>query len=148
VAPAGPAGPGTGTVTIAAGVTTVGRSHALKANAANTAENTIEYFMNIPFDCLTKTATWTDLRAPGDAGMNICHIGAPLCSPARITAILRSPARSMDGSTPAPIQKDPAYVCWRTEHPRTPRNTVAAPASYFFLLPEVDWRVQALGSCS
>src|SRR5450759_4711969 len=56
VAPVGPAGPGTGTVTTAAGVTTVGLSHALNASAISTAENTIEYFMRIPFDCLTKTA--------------------------------------------------------------------------------------------
>jgi len=32
----------------AAGVTTVGRSQALKASAANTAEKTIAYFMRIP----------------------------------------------------------------------------------------------------
>src|SRR5665811_1731022 len=56
VAPVGPAGPGTGTVTTAAGVTTVGLSHALNASAITTVENTIEYFMRIPFDCLTKTS--------------------------------------------------------------------------------------------
>jgi len=48
VAPVGPAGPGTGAVTTAAGVTTVGLSHALKASAISTAENAIEYFMRIP----------------------------------------------------------------------------------------------------
>src|SRR5476651_10183 len=53
-APVAPAGPGTATT--AAGVTTVGLSHALNASAISTAENTIEYFMRIPFDCLTKTA--------------------------------------------------------------------------------------------
>jgi hypothetical protein len=57
VAPVGPAGPGT--VTTVAGVTTVGRSHALKASAISTAENTIEYFMRIPFHCLMKTAWLT-----------------------------------------------------------------------------------------
>jgi hypothetical protein len=69
VAPVGPAGPGTGTVTTAGGVTTVGLSHALNASAISAAENTIEYFMRIPFDCLTKTASgfWTDLRRPGVA---------------------------------------------------------------------------------
>jgi hypothetical protein len=70
VGPAGPgtAGPGTGTVTTAAGVTTaVGLSHALNASAISTAENIIEYFMKIPFDCLTKTAHLTDLRSPGIA---------------------------------------------------------------------------------
>src|SRR5450759_5221399 len=56
VAPVGPAGPGTGTVTTAAGVTTVGLSHALNASAISAAENTIEYFMRIPLDCLTKAA--------------------------------------------------------------------------------------------
>src|ERR1019366_7708556 len=56
VAPVGPAGLGTGTVTTAAGVTTVGLSHALNASTISAAENTIEYFMRIPFDCLTKTA--------------------------------------------------------------------------------------------
>ena len=55
-APDGPAGPGTGAVTTAAGFTTVGLSHALKASAINIAENTIEYFMRIPFDCSTRTA--------------------------------------------------------------------------------------------
>lgn len=56
VAPVGPAGPGAGTVTTAAGVTTGGLSHALKASAISTAENAIGYFMRIPFDCSTKTA--------------------------------------------------------------------------------------------
>lgn len=53
--PAGPAGPWTGTVTTATGVT-AGLSHALKASAIIAAVNTIEYFMGIPFNCLTKTA--------------------------------------------------------------------------------------------
>jgi hypothetical protein len=48
VAPAGPAGPGT--VTTAAGVTTVGLSQALKVSAINTAENIIDYFITIPLD--------------------------------------------------------------------------------------------------
>lgn len=57
VAPVGPAGPGTGTVTTAGGVTTVDFSHALNAAAiTTTADNTIEYFIGTPFDCLTKTA--------------------------------------------------------------------------------------------
>jgi hypothetical protein len=54
-APAGPAGPGTGTTT-GAGFTTVDLSHAPNASAINTAENTIEYFMRIPFDRSTQTA--------------------------------------------------------------------------------------------
>jgi hypothetical protein len=45
VAPVGPAGPGMGTVTTATGFTTVGLSHALKASAISSAENTVEYFM-------------------------------------------------------------------------------------------------------
>jgi hypothetical protein len=57
VAPVAPAGPGTAIT--AAGVTTVGLSHALNATAVSTAENTIAYFMRIPFDCLTKN------RSPG-----------------------------------------------------------------------------------
>jgi hypothetical protein len=60
-APDGPAGPETGTVTTAAGFTTVGLSHALKASAISIAENTIEYFMRIPFSRLTKT---TQRRQP------------------------------------------------------------------------------------
>jgi hypothetical protein len=42
VAPVGPADPGTGTVTTAGGVTTVGLSHALNASAISTAE-TLSY---------------------------------------------------------------------------------------------------------
>ena len=56
VAPVAPAGPGTGTATTAAGVTTVGLSHALSTSAIVTAENTIEYFMRIPLVCLANTA--------------------------------------------------------------------------------------------
>jgi hypothetical protein len=48
VAPAGPAGPGTGTTATGA-VTTVGRSQALKASVESTAAKMIEYFMVIPF---------------------------------------------------------------------------------------------------
>ena len=55
-APVGPAGAGTGTVTAAGGLTTVCLSHALNASAISTAENTVEYFMRIPSDCVTKTA--------------------------------------------------------------------------------------------
>jgi hypothetical protein len=56
LAPVGPAGPGTGTVTTAAGVTTVGRSHALKLSAIRTAENTSEYFIRFPLNYLKETA--------------------------------------------------------------------------------------------
>jgi hypothetical protein len=57
VAPGGPAGPGTViTETGAAGVTTAGRSHALSASAAITAENTIEYLMMIPLVVVIRTA--------------------------------------------------------------------------------------------
>ena len=45
MAPVWPAGPGIGTVTTAAGFTTVGLSHALNASAISSAENTVEYFM-------------------------------------------------------------------------------------------------------
>ena len=55
-APVGPAGAGTGTVTAAGGLTRVGLSHALNASAISAAANTVEYFMRIPSDCLTKTA--------------------------------------------------------------------------------------------
>ena len=48
-APDAPASPETGTATTAAGFTTVGLSHALKASAISIVENTIEYFMRIPF---------------------------------------------------------------------------------------------------
>jgi hypothetical protein len=41
-----------------------------------------------------------------------------------------------------------AWVRWRTELPYQAGNNLAVPAGYFFLLPEVDWRVRALGSCS
>jgi hypothetical protein len=58
-APDGPAGPGTGTVTTAAGFTTAGLSHALEASAISIAENAIEYFMGIPFNRLTKTTQKT-----------------------------------------------------------------------------------------
>lgn len=61
VAPVGPAGPETGTVTTAAGFTTLGLSHALKASAISIVENTIEYFMRIPFNRLTTT---TQRRQP------------------------------------------------------------------------------------
>ncbi len=54
-APVGPAGVGTGSVTAAGGFTTVGLSHALNASAISNAENTIEYFIRIPFHRLTKT---------------------------------------------------------------------------------------------
>ncbi|WP_220635053.1 hypothetical protein [Georgfuchsia toluolica] len=50
VVPDGPAGPWAGTVMTVAGVTVVGLSQALNASAASIAENTIEYFMKIPFD--------------------------------------------------------------------------------------------------
>jgi hypothetical protein len=42
VAPVAPAGPGTA-------MTAAGLSHALNASAISTAENVIEYFMEIPF---------------------------------------------------------------------------------------------------
>jgi len=66
VAPVGPAGAGAGTVTTAGGFTTVGLSHALNASAISTAENTIGYFMGIPFDCFTKTVQVDGLSAPTD----------------------------------------------------------------------------------
>src|SRR5512133_3239352 len=49
VAPIAPTGSG-------AGGTAVGLSHALRASAISTAEDAIEYFMRIPFDCSTRTA--------------------------------------------------------------------------------------------
>ena len=52
----GSAGPGTETVATGAGFTIVGLSHALKASDISTAGNTIEYFMRIPFNRLTKAA--------------------------------------------------------------------------------------------
>jgi hypothetical protein len=69
VAPVGPAGPGTGTAITVAGVTTVGLSHALKASAISTAENTIEYFIRITFLLIDqrKPLAWTGLRPAGVA---------------------------------------------------------------------------------
>ena len=65
VAPVAPTGPGAGTVTTAAGGgTTVGLSHALKASAISTAEDAIEYFMRIPFDCSTRTTQDTVRSRP------------------------------------------------------------------------------------
>jgi hypothetical protein len=63
-APVGPAGAGAGTVTTAGGFTAVGLSHALNASAISTAENTIGYFMGIPFDCITKIAQVDRLSPP------------------------------------------------------------------------------------
>jgi len=106
VGPAGPgtAGPGTGTVTTAAGVTTVGRSHALNAVAISTAENTIEYFMRIPFDCWTKTAYLDRFAATHDCNCKVRHIRARFRALARITPLLRIRAQPMDGSIPAQIR--------------------------------------------
>jgi hypothetical protein len=87
VAPAGPgtAGPGTGTATTAAGVTTVGLSHALNASAISAAENTIEYFMRIPFDCLTKTAHLDGFAATRSCSSKVRHIRVRFRSMAHIT---------------------------------------------------------------
>jgi hypothetical protein len=108
VGPAGPgtgtAGPGTGTATTAAGVTTVGLSHALNAIAISTAENAIEYFMRIPFDCLTKTAHLEGFAATRNCSSKVRHIRVRFCSLARIAPLLPSPVQPMDGSIPAQFQ--------------------------------------------
>jgi len=57
VAPVAPAGPATGTVTTVAGL-----SHALKANAISTAENTVAYFMKNSF-CMF--GMFDENRSPG-----------------------------------------------------------------------------------
>jgi hypothetical protein len=88
VAPVAPAGPGTagpGTATTAAGVTTVGLSHALNASAITTAENTIEYFMRIPFDCLTKTAHLDRSAATWSCSSKVRHIRGQFRSLTHIT---------------------------------------------------------------
>jgi len=83
VAPVAPAGPGTATT--AAGVTTVGLSHALNASAITTAENTIEYFMRIPFDCLTKTAHLDRSAATWSCSSKVRHIRVQFRSLTHIT---------------------------------------------------------------
>lgn len=69
VEPAGPAGPGTATTV--AGVTTVGLSHALNANAIAAAVNTIEYFMGIPLSVvgkpLVQKGRWLPLLIQADS---------------------------------------------------------------------------------
>jgi hypothetical protein len=85
VAPVAPAGPGTATT--AAGVTTVGLSHALNASAITTAENTIEYFMRIPFDCLTKTAHLDRFAATWSCRSKLPHIRVQFRSLTHITGI-------------------------------------------------------------
>ena len=104
VAPVGPAGPGTATT--AAGVTTVGLSHALNANAITTAENTIEYFMGIPFDCLTKTAHLDRFAATRSCNVKVRYIRMRFRSLTHITGFCLAvtwPVRTMNGSNPAQI---------------------------------------------
>jgi hypothetical protein len=96
-APVGPAGPGTGTGTVTtAGGTTTALSQALNASTVSIAENSIEYFMRIPLDCVTTAAhIRMDLR---DAKLQfhdkpvsgtVPFVGTHSCIPA-IAAAIRS----------------------------------------------------------
>jgi hypothetical protein len=64
VAPIAPAGNGAGAVATAAELTTVDLSHALKASTIITAEDAIEYFIRIPFDCSTRAKQVTVCSHP------------------------------------------------------------------------------------
>jgi hypothetical protein len=148
VAPVGPAGPGTGTgtATTGAGVTTVaGLSHALNASAITTAENIIEYFMRIPFDCLTKTAHLDRFAATPSYTQKIRHIHMRFRSLAHITPLLLGPIQPVDGSIPAQIRIFVSYVRCRTELPKRTGNNLPLHAASLLLLPEGDARVKALG---
>ena len=94
-APVGPAGAGTGTVTTAGGLTTVGLSHALNASAISTAENTVEYFMRIPFECVTKTACVDESGATLGSCWKLPHIGGRFRCLAHITRLSRRLAQPM-----------------------------------------------------
>src|ERR1017187_8690343 len=146
VAPVGPAGPGTGTVTTAAGVTTVGLSHALNASAISTAENTIEYFMRIPFDCLTKTAHLDRFAATRSCSSKVRRIRVRFRSLAHINRfhLARYSRRT------ARFQRKSRYVFLMyagAQHSRKGR-AIILPYPPVLFLPEVDWRVEVLGSCS
>ena len=142
----GPAGPGTGTVTTAAGVTTVGLSHALSASAIITAENTIEYFMRIPFDCLTKTGHLDRIAATRSCSSKVRRIRVRFRSLARLTPFPPSPVQPMEPSIPA--QSTYLFLmCAAAQNSRKGR-AIIFPYPPVLPLPEVDWRVEALGSCS
>jgi hypothetical protein len=76
-------------------------SHALNASAISTAENTIEYFMRIPFDCLTKTAHLDRFAATWSCSTKVRQSCVRFRSLARIAPILAGPLQAMDGSMPA-----------------------------------------------
>jgi hypothetical protein len=139
VGPAGPgtAGPGTGTATTAAGVTTVGLSHALNASATNTAENTIENFMRIPFNCLTKN------RLPGRicGGLELQIESTPYPHAIPFAGV-HSPASKQrgiaDGRPDASANPEifsfpsfPSYVRWRIEVAEMSGNSPAVLAFAF-----------------
>jgi hypothetical protein len=88
VAPVAPAGPG--------GVTTVvvGLSHALNASAITAADNTIEYFMRIPFDCLTKTAHLDRFAANWSCSPKVRHFHVQFRTLAYIT-LLQSASQNL-----------------------------------------------------
>ena len=62
----------------------VGLSHALNDSAISTAENIIEYFMKIPFECLTKTAHPDRLAPARNCRTKVRHIRMRFCSLAHI----------------------------------------------------------------
>jgi hypothetical protein len=78
--PVGPAGPGTGTLITVAGVTTVGLSQALSANAISAAENMIEYFMKISSQLLDEAVHLKCFAAMRNRKLKVPFIGRGVCS--------------------------------------------------------------------